>query len=107
MRPPLCISPSRDINSQDLFRLDSVGNGCFDYDFGSPNDDHHPVIEAFESVGAAKPSLALKALLLFGPHFPSFATRIPNETTDALKALCKTMQENAEQMLANAKERYG
>lgn len=86
-----------------FFRLDSVGNGCFAHDFGSPNDDR-PVIEAFESVGAAKPSLSLKTLLLLGPHFPSLATRIPNETTDALKVLCKTMREIAEQMLAKARK---
>jgi hypothetical protein len=86
------------------FRLDSVGNGCFAHDFGSFNDDHNPVIEAFESVGATKPSLALMTMLLLGPHFPSLATRIPNETTNALKGLCKTMKENAEQMLTKARK---
>ena len=83
-------------------RLDGVGKGCFAHDFGLLDDDHHPVIEALESVEATKPSLALQATLFLAPHFPSLATRIPNGTSNALKALCKAVKDDAEQMLMKA-----
>ena len=92
------------VSDQISSRLDSIGKGCFAHDFGSLDDDHNPIIEAFESVGAAKPSLALMTIHLLGPQFPSLATRLPNETTNALKRLCKTMKENAEQLLTNVRK---
>jgi len=89
---------------QTSFRLDSVGNGGFEHDFGSLKGDHSALMEALDSFGSIKPSFYLVMMILLGPQFPSLASRIPNEGTNGAKALSKRLKEVAGQLLTKARK---
>lgn len=93
--------PPPDLNSnEELGRLDSIGKGCFSYDFDSLTGSIPPVMKALDSFHSLRRTFFYILWSIINPFFPRLAMKIHREYSDALEFFAESLREIARNLLA-------
>ncbi|GLB45497.1 putative cytochrome p450 [Lyophyllum shimeji] len=82
--------------------LDSIGTGGFSHDFGSLKGKASPIVDAFDSFGAIKPSLPIMVAFLLSSVFPIFA-KVPNKRIRVIKKVSTSVRAIANNLVERAR----
>ncbi|KAG6876823.1 hypothetical protein C0993_000171 [Termitomyces sp. T159_Od127] len=82
--------------------LDSIGIGGFGHDFGSLKGNKSPIVDAFDSFGATKPSLMSMFAVILAPALP-WLVKIPTKRTNMFQAISRSIGDIANSLLERAR----